>query len=362
MPATLAIAAGGGGDAITAAVVARRLGYVSAVMTYSWDRLLVDPLPGPRKLTDFQGLHFHAPHVFEVLPTSSVTPPGGSTLPQLAGTVPARLLLLDPSAGATGMAQQMQAAAKRVGADELAVIDVGGGAIAEGHEAGLRSPIADYLALAAACLTTCSVQLLTVGVGLDGELTPKEVHGRLDLLDATELVDLDADDFADVRHVFEWHPSESNGLVAAAAEGVRGTVETRDHGGSVQLTDTSTTVYAVDGRRALEASSAARLSETTTLDGVEDHVREFRGTSEIDYERTKAARRPSTPAQTPTVGSLDEVDRHAKSAADRGVDYLSVRRIAELIGATDRPTMQELRRLLGSERGAQYSPPLFRTT
>ncbi|MGH9217468.1 MAG: DUF1152 domain-containing protein, partial [Acidimicrobiales bacterium] len=47
----LFVAAGGGGDAITAAVLAPILSASDqppVIMTYSWDRLLIDPLPGPR--------------------------------------------------------------------------------------------------------------------------------------------------------------------------------------------------------------------------------------------------------------------------------------------------------------------------
>jgi hypothetical protein len=59
---TLVIAAGGGGDAITGSVVFGPLGLAepSAVMTYSWDRLMIDPLPGPRVAKDFTGLRHRA--------------------------------------------------------------------------------------------------------------------------------------------------------------------------------------------------------------------------------------------------------------------------------------------------------------
>lgn len=359
MSRTLAIAAGGGGDAISAAVIARRLGFEHVVMTYSWDRLIVDPLPGPRTLTEFQGLRILAPHVWEVLPTSTVSAPGSSSLPRLAGELPARLLLLDPSDGAVGMAEQIRAAAQHFHADELAVIDVGGDAVAEGRETGLRSPLADFLVLAAACTAGLPVQLLTAGVALDAELTESEVHARLQLLDATEVCHLSAEDFADVRSLFDWHPSEANGLLAAAARGVRGTVETRDHGGGVQLTASSATVFAVDGGRALKASSAHTLTDTTTLADVEDAVRAFHGTTEIDYERKKANCRPAT-ATVPSADSLPQLDRYAAKVAAQGIDYVTVRRVAELIGATDPAATAQLRRLLAEYRADRYDPPLYR--
>ncbi|WP_229758761.1 DUF1152 domain-containing protein [Peterkaempfera bronchialis] len=47
----LLIAAGGGGDAIAAAIVHAALHgphHPAVILTYAWDRLAVDPLPGPR--------------------------------------------------------------------------------------------------------------------------------------------------------------------------------------------------------------------------------------------------------------------------------------------------------------------------
>lgn len=360
MARTLAIAAGGGGDAITAAVLARALHFEPVVMTYSWDRLIVDPLPGPRIVAEFQGLRLLAPYVFEVLPESTLTAPGNSTLPRLAGELPARLLLLDPSEGAAGMTKQIRAAADHFNADELAVIDVGGDAVSEGTEDSLRSPIADFLALAAATSTGYPVRLLTTGIALDGELSIDEVTARLEMLDAEHITTLTATDFTDVRELFEWHPSEGNGLLAAAAMGARGMVETRDHGGGVELTDVSTRVYAVDGRRAVDASKAAQFIDTQSLDDVEAKTREFHGTSEIDYERDKAKRRDGQPAKHPTADNLAELDHYAADAASRGVDYLSVRRAAELLGATDPTSVEQLRVLLRRKRPASYWPPLYR--
>ena len=109
---TLTIAAGGGGDAITSAALAvRNPDDPQVIMTYSWDRLLIDPLPGPRAAHDFDGLHELAPIVWEVLGTTSPVPPAGSTLPRLAAELPVQILLLDPSGGTVRLAQQITAAA-----------------------------------------------------------------------------------------------------------------------------------------------------------------------------------------------------------------------------------------------------------
>jgi hypothetical protein len=258
------------------------------------------------------------------------------------------------------MAEQMRAAAEYFHADDLALVDVGGDAVAGGDEPGLRSPLADFLALAAACRIDLTVQLLITGVELDGELTESEVLDRLDLVKGSQLCQLSQADFTDVRTVFDWHPSEANGLLAAAARGVRGIVETRDHGGDVRLTDRSTIVWRMDGRNVLSASPGRTLTETADLAEVEHDIRAwFDGKTEIDYERSKAERRSKFTAKTPNHASLRQLDRYVADVTDAGPDYLTVRRAAELLAATDLATIAELRRLLATHRAEHYDPPLY---
>ena len=80
------MAAGGGGDAITSAALSRALNLTDplVIMTYSWDRLMIDPLPGPRSAADFTGLRYLGPHTAEILPDTQARPPAGSSLPRLA--------------------------------------------------------------------------------------------------------------------------------------------------------------------------------------------------------------------------------------------------------------------------------------
>ncbi|MEU6564093.1 DUF1152 domain-containing protein [Nocardia nova] len=143
----IAIAAGGGGDAVTAAMLAPALPElgIRAVMSYSWDRFMIDPAPGPRTAGEFEGL-IDRGGVMEI-PVSASLRSGRSTLPRLAGYLNQPLLLLDPSGGASGMAETVTCAAKAFAAREVMVVDVGGDILAEGHEVSLRTPLADSLAL-----------------------------------------------------------------------------------------------------------------------------------------------------------------------------------------------------------------------
>src|SRR4051794_21721830 len=97
MPEVLLVAAGGGGDVIGAVMVAETLGLTqhdARVATLAWERLLVDPVPGPRSVDDFDGL-LQRGETFEVLPSSRTFEPYGSLLPRLRRDLGYRQYLLD---------------------------------------------------------------------------------------------------------------------------------------------------------------------------------------------------------------------------------------------------------------------------
>lgn len=349
---------------ITASVLAPVLGLTTTppVLTFSWDRLVLDPVPGPRTVADFDGLHQFAPKVFEVLPTSIPHLPAGSGLPRLAAEIPARLLLLDPSGGAVGMAGQIKAASEVFGDPKVGLVDVGGDILAQGGEPGLRSPLADMLALAACTVTGLACELLVVAPGIDSELAKTTVLNRLADLDADQRCTLDARAFDPVRSVFAWHPSEASGLVAAAASGHRGSVETRDAASRVHLSDDTTMVFGLDVSAAAETSPAALLRSTRSLQEAAQIVSDVTGVAEIAYETDKASRLRSRSASQPSPPELVDVDRQVAAAAVRGVDYITVRRLAERVGVTTSEALTAFQALLATKRAAAYQPPLYRVT
>ena len=358
----LIIAVGGGGDAITAAALASPLHmtHPPVVMTYSWDRLLIDPVPGPRSASDFTGLDHIAPGVHRITPTTRTRPPAGSSLPRLAAELPAQLLLLDPAHGTVGLAHQITAAARHVDADHLVLVDVGGNALATGADDGLEP----------SCRSTqprrlhphrSSSRLVIAGAGLDGELPAATVAERLADLDAESLPDLDAAAVTPVRHVFRWHPSEASGLLAAAAAGHHGVVEVRDAGDRVHLSAATTRLAWVDAKRAASITPAAHLTDCDSFATAQRTIRDLTGISEIDYETRKAARRAQTTVRHPTAADLPAIDEHAATAAAHGSDYLSIRRLAELLGATTLDAFAALIDVVEHYRTDRYTPSLYRT-
>jgi hypothetical protein len=89
-------------------------------------------------------------------------------------------------------------------------------------------------------------------------------------------------------------------------------------------------------------------------------IRELTGISEIDYETRKAARRAQHANRQPTIADLEEIDQHAAAAAQRSADYISLRRLAELAGATSLDAYEALSALLAETRPDRYAPSIYR--
>lgn len=366
MTRRLLVASGGGGDAIAAAMVAADpLGAEELLIaSFSWDRLIVDPIPGPRTATDFVDLAPVGHHNFRVLPTSATVPPAASSLPRLAAwLLPARLYLLDPYRGVIGLRQQLEELVALVHVDHIEVLDVGGDILAAGNEPGLRSPLADSLTLAAVHAVDSHASVSVAGPGLDGELTEAEVCNRCRVFGVTSAHSvLSRDQVFGYGRIFEWHLSEATGMLRAAAMGIRGAVELRDHGALVPLTERSAEVWRVHASSAFEKSLTARaLVGTASLEEAESALIAIGRPSEIEYERRKARRLPderemSNINEIVSQRLTDIEDR----AAARGADYITFRRLAELLGLRA-TSISELRQYLALRGPRRYLPPLWAT-
>ncbi len=359
MTRLIVAAAGGGGDAVAAAMLDAAL-YgdedQAVILTYAWDRLLIDPVPGPRGADSFTGLEHITPAVWTVPADARPIPPAGSTLPRLAAELPHTFALLDPHHGAEGITRQLEELVGHLEPESIDVLDVGGDILARGNEPTLKSPLADALTLAACCQVNAPMRLLIAGPGLDGELPLEDLRGVLGPLVHT----FTAKDVESISPVLEWHPSEATGMLAATARGVRGTCEVRDAGLPVALTDEGPTAHEVDLDEALSRNELARaVMATTTLDEAEAYSREICGYSEIDYERNKAAwLKDQTPGELDPKTVLAKLDQFEAAARSRGITHTTFRHLTEALNL-DGNQRQDLRQLLISSRPEQHAAPLW---
>jgi hypothetical protein len=323
---------------------------------------MIDPLPGPRSARDFDGLSLVDGLNRAFTASTRPIPPAGSTLPELAAQIDATVVLLDPSGGATGLRKQLRSLVGTTKAERIEILDVGGDILALGDESTLRSPLADALVLAAADRQRVPVEVRVVGAGLDGELPAATVDQYLRSLSGRQVGRLSAIQAQAVLPILEWHPSEATALTVAAAQGLRGTVEIRQEGHLVELTDKSADVWAIEHSRVLNHSRPAQaLQNSPSLDAAEDAVRAVCGRSELDAERRKSDVRRTATAPPPLGELLAAVDAYCAQAHARGVDYVTFRRLAEVVGL-DAKNAGELRRRLIADHPAHYFPPLWSVT
>ncbi|MGW0861063.1 DUF1152 domain-containing protein [Streptomyces sp. NPDC002611] len=355
----LIVAAGGGGDAVAAAMLHAAL-YGNedhaVILTYAWDRLLIDPVPGPRGPDNFTGLHPLTPAVRAVPAEARPIAPAGSALPRLAAELPHTLALIDPRHGVEGITHQLEELVEHLSPESIDLLDVGGDILARGDEPTLKSPLADAVTLAACCQVNAPIRLLVAGPGLDGELPLDDLRSTLGPLVHT----FTAKDVEPISSILEWHPSEATGMLAATARGVRGTCEMRDAGLPVPLTDEAPTVHEVDLDEALHRNQLARAILTTaTLDEAEAHSRNICGHSEIDYERNKALwLKEQRPTKLDADSVLAQLDQFETEARGRGVTHTTFRHLTEVLNL-DGSQRDELRRLLINSRGDQHAAPLW---
>ncbi len=296
----LAIGIGGGGDvagAIAVAVVCERLGTPCEVGGLTWERRPIDPLPGPRRLDDVVGAE--RLHAFAALAGPVTSGPGGFPFAESAAAAALGrvTVLIDPSGGPAGAAGGIIAAARRLDADVIVLLDVGGDVLAHGDEPGLASPLADSLLLAAApAIAAAGLHVLgaVFGAGCDGELTPAEVAERIAEVEQDGLrlgaSRLAGEELDRLEPLVAAIPTEASAMAIRCARGETGRAGIREGARSVELTAMGGLLHWFDPATAL--ASAARIARAvrraTDIDAAEAILSARGIRSELAYERDAA--------------------------------------------------------------------------
>lgn len=330
------LAAGGGGDALAALIIRHAIepaGAPPVVLSYSWDRYILDPTPGPRSPLDFADLGKLTETCWEVTARSRLLTGGISGLALLAQHTQARFVLMDPTRGAVGIRQQLRELIDLLSADSVMLVDVGGDVAAHGNEPTLLSPLGDSLALAALAELPVPTNAAVLGLGLDGELPETDIRADLAAAGASSLT-LGPEEVKPYLAALEHHPSEATMLVAAAATHVRGLAEIRDKGALVHLTPASAEAYLIPSERLTNLNRVAQaLQSSRSFAEAEATTTALCGRTELDHERRKArALAHNRPAELPAADLRNRYEDYRHAAAARGVDFVSFRRLAEIIG------------------------------
>jgi hypothetical protein len=291
----LSVGIGGGGDCVGALVVAdlaERFGADWIVGGLTWERRVVDPVPGPRHLHELRDAEPLNDAVAWATPLT--TGPGDFHFAEsrLAGVLDERVLLVDPWPGPRLVAAALDDAAARLGADLIALVDVGGDVLAEGHEPGLGSPLADSVLLAAGKHLQTPVIGAVWGAACDGELTLDEVLGRIAALSAGDALigawGTPSALLPRLEDAIAAVPTEASAMAVACARGGVGTAAIRNGARSVPLSPVGALTFVFDVPRAIESRAApmARLlGDAASLEEAEALLQAEGIRSELAFER-----------------------------------------------------------------------------
>jgi hypothetical protein len=261
-----------------------------------------------------------------------------------------------------GLHRQLRELVDLLTVGQVLVYDVGGDVLARGGEPGLASPLADFLALAAASDLPVPVVVVVAGLGLDGEVPAAQLRAySQDLAGNGCWLRLDRTAVAAFGPIFEWHPSEATGLLWLAAMGGRGVAEIRGDGLLVELDAHAADVHRFPHRVVAARNPSARaLQATRSLQEAEARLIGLGLNSELEVERRKAATLGDPVAAEPldVDRAFKELLAYERTAADRGVAFVTMRRVGEVLGLSSEGLWQ-LRAALRRCQHPQYRPPVW---
>ena len=290
---------GGGGDVVGALAVARRcerLGTPFVLGGVAWERLPIDPKPGPRPVEEIAGGDPLGRRAALAGPETATADGARFSEAHVARHLGSPTVLIDVSEGPAGAADGISAAAGLLGCDLVVFVDVGGDAIASGEEPGLGSPLCDAMMLAAGLRLggRADALLAVIGAGCDGELTVEEVLARVaDLAAAGAWIGTSSvtSDLADeIERAADRTQTEASLQVVRCARGQTGEAEIRGGRRTVPLGPVGALVFCFDlARAAPRLPLVGAIAESDGLLAARDALAERGVRTELDYERDRAA-------------------------------------------------------------------------
>lgn len=148
----LVVGVGGCGDVVSTIPTARLLerhGVDVILGGVAWERVVVDPQPGPRHFDDIEGIEQLNDTV--ALATGETQTQDGIEFAetQVARHYDEEVVILDLGGGVEGVTTGLDDACAQLDVDLVVGTDAGGDVLAAGDEPGIKSPLTDAFMLAA---------------------------------------------------------------------------------------------------------------------------------------------------------------------------------------------------------------------
>ncbi len=282
--------------ALAVARVCESLGTPFVLGGVAWERLPIDPHPGPRPLAQIRGGRPLGEAAMLAGPETA-TPEGVAfSEARMAAHLGVETVLVDVTGGTAGAAAGIEGAVTELGCDLLVCVDVGGDVLARGDEPGLASPLCDAVMIAAAMKVAGRVKplLAVIGPGCDGELTAGEVLTRVaELARAGAWLGtwgLARETAAELDAAAGQVPTEASLQVVRCARGEVGDALIRGGRRSVELGPVGALTFVFDPLAAPpEALPLARaVAEAGSIEQGRAALAARGVKTELDYERSRA--------------------------------------------------------------------------
>ena len=269
----LLIGIGGGGDVIGCIPTASYLSMLGVEVLLgglTWERRVVDPKPGPRRIEELENIRKVCEGVALANPRTRTTYGTGFTESVASEVLGEEVLLLDINPGARGTARALAQAIDKLDIDLVVGIDVGGDSLARGDERGVQSPLADGIMLASLVELPVNSVLGVIGYGSDGELSLEELNRNVAELIARGALlgarGATRRDLEIMERIASATATEASRLVIEAGKGKYGAYKIRSGQRNVYLTPCALVTFYFSTKHVFEFSRIARLvAETRSL-------------------------------------------------------------------------------------------------
>lgn len=302
----LVIGVGGGGDVVGALAAARFLEFCGLEFVLgglSWERFVFDPIPGPRTIGEVENVRALHPRIWMANPKSQTNTGVFFAESRMAALQGREILLVDINGGVKEAVEGIEAAIKEFQIDLLVGLDVGGDSLAQGHEPGLRSPLADSIMLAAyAQLENRGYRTLwaVFGYGSDGELNVDEIERAFSQLakagawlGTTSLTPKIA---AELEEAIKTVPTEASAIPVQCFYGAWGQSKIRTDQRTVKLTPLTALIFFMSASKLFQtlARPAQAVRHSSSLEEANDALHAIGIKTELDLERERydAAKQP----------------------------------------------------------------------
>jgi hypothetical protein len=286
--------------ALGSALHCQALGIPALVGGVTWERRVIDPLPGPRRIDEVVD-PVRQVSSCAVLAGPDTRTAGGAHFAEarMAEHLGMDTVLVAVQDGPEAIADGVAEAAAELEADLLLFVDVGGDVLGNGTEPGLASPLCDAVMLAAgALLERRGVQVAGAVFGpcCDGELTVEELLDHLARVAAaggllgTRAIDPSMAD--ELAAAAEAVPTEASAQAIRCARGEIGTATIREGRRTVPLSPFGATIVYFDPAAAIDATAvlARAVLPAKSLDQANELLHDLGVRTELDYELAHAER------------------------------------------------------------------------